>query len=92
MIPCKADNMAEIVRRVRDALKPLGNYYVFSSDLADCLTRIKLALLMYARQTGDAMVYAYANFNFSCPGNMCVVPPSIMEVLDFALITIASSA
>ncbi len=47
---------------------------------------------MYARQTGDAMVYAYANFNFNCPGNMCVVPPSIMEVLDFALITIASSA
>jgi len=92
MIPCKAESMADIVKRVRDALKPLGNYYVFSSDLADCLTRIKLALLMYARQTGDPMVYAYANFTYSCPGNMCTVPPSITEVLDFALITIASSA
>jgi hypothetical protein len=77
MIPCKAENMAEIVRRVRDALKPLGNYYVFSSDLADCLTRIKLALLMYARQTGDAMVYAYANFNFNCPGTCASCLPRL---------------
>lgn len=88
MKPCQAQNMAEIIRRIYANLKPFGDNYMVDAELADCLVRLKLALIMYARSTNDPMVYAYANFTFTCPGSFCLVPHAIHEVLDFAMLTL----
>lgn len=60
-----------------------ANGYAVTRDVAECLVKLKLALLLLALDTGHMLDVQYSNFVIRCEAYYCYVPPSIYEILRY---------